>query len=168
MKEENLFTPDCIRTFSGLYMNVFEPTLEMICIEDIAHALSMQCRFGGHMQTFYSVAQHSCSCALNMPDEYKLQALLHDASEAYIIDIPSPIKKGLSNYKEIENRLMKLIAEKFGFVYPLEKPVKEIDRAMLKLEWYNLVITKSEQFECWSNQLAKSKFLSYYYEIIAK
>ena len=57
MNIENLYTPDCIRTYTGIYMNVFEPTLEMIHIEDIAHALSMQCRFGGHLYDFYSVVQ---------------------------------------------------------------------------------------------------------------
>ena len=53
---ENLHTADCIRTFTGLYMNVFEPTPEMICIEDIAHGLSNMPRFGGHLPEFYSVA----------------------------------------------------------------------------------------------------------------
>ena len=52
-REENLYTPNCIRTFTGIYVNVFEPTPEMICIEDIAHALSNQCRFSGHLPTFY-------------------------------------------------------------------------------------------------------------------
>ena len=47
--KENLYTKDCIRTFTGIYMNVFNPTSEMICIEDIAHSLSLQCRFAGHL-----------------------------------------------------------------------------------------------------------------------
>lgn len=118
-QEENLYTPDCIRTFTGIYVNVFEPTEEMICIEDIAHALSNQCRFGGHLPVFYSVAQHSIIMSDKMHESHKLAALLHDASEAYLLDIPRPIKKGLSNYKEIEDKLMTAIAAKFGFEYPL-------------------------------------------------
>lgn len=135
MAEENLFTPRCIRTHSGIYMNVFEPTLEMIDINDIAHALSHQCRFGGHLDTHYSVAQHSFHCAELVSEEHKLSALLHDASEAYLVDIPSPIKKELPNYKVLEDNLMKVIAEKFGFQFPLSKEVHEADVKMLHFEW---------------------------------
>lgn len=118
---ENLFTANCIRTFTGKYMNVFEPTEDMICIEDVAHALSNQCRFGGHLPKFYSVAQHSLMCCEMATPERKLEALLHDASEAYLLDVPKPIKQRLSNYKEIEDNLMRLIAKKFGFQYPLSE-----------------------------------------------
>lgn len=111
---ENLYTPDCIRTFTGIYMNVFEPTPEMICIEDIAHSLSMQCRFGGHLPEFYSVAEHSWHCSLMVANEHKLAALLHDASEAYLLDIPRPIKHRLNNYKKIEDNLMNIIAKNLG------------------------------------------------------
>lgn len=138
---ENLYTPNCIRTVSGIYMNVFEPTPEMICIEDIAHALSMQCRFGGHLPTFYSVAQHSLNCSYLIEDEkLKLPALLHDAGEAYLIDVPRPVKRGLTNYKEIEDRLMRVIADKFGFEYPLHPDVKEVDEQMLQTEWNHLML----------------------------
>lgn len=164
---ENLYTPNCIRTFTGIYMNVFEPTLEMICIEDIAHALSNQCRFGGHLPEFYSVAQHSLLCSQTVGDEYKLQALLHDASEAYLLDIPRPIKQGLGNYKEIEDKLMNLIAEKFGFKYPLEQPVKQIDEEMLQFEWEHLMLKKPliDNFVCWSAGYAKRRFLETYAEL---
>lgn len=140
-KVENLYTPNCIRTVSGIYMNVFDPTPEMICIEDIAHSLSMQCRFGGHLPRFYSVAQHSLYCSYLVDDEkLKLAALLHDASEAYLLDIPKPIKGGLSNYKEIEDNLMRLIADKFGFEYPLHPDIKRADEQMLEAEWYHLML----------------------------
>lgn len=135
MNKENLYTPDCIRTVSGQYINVFDPNPDTIIIEDIAHALSMQCRFGGHLPGFYSVAEHSYGCALRVPDEYKLAALMHDASEAYLLDIPRPIKNRLSNYKDIEERLMQMIAYKFGFAWPMPKEVKEMDEYMLKFEW---------------------------------
>ena len=141
MKTENLYTPDCIRTFTGIYMNVFEPTLEMICIEDIAHSLAQQPRFGGHLPKFYSVAQHSLKCSYLMDsDEERFEALMHDASEGYLLDIPSPIKKRLSQYKEIEHNLMLKIAEKFGFKYPLSENVKTMDNAMLNAEWHWLML----------------------------
>lgn len=143
MKKENLYTPDCIRTYSGIYMNVFEPTLEMICIEDIAHALSMQCRFGGHLPSFYSVAQHSLNCSYLIEEpELKLEALLHDASEAYLLDIPRPIKQRLHNYKDLERELMILIFEKFGLTYPIHEKVKAVDETMLQLEWDCLMLRK--------------------------
>lgn len=138
---ENLYTPDCIRTYRGKYINVFEPTPEMICIEDIAHSLSMQCRFAGHLPQFYSVAQHSILCCqLITEKEHKLAALLHDASEAYLLDIPKPIKNKLGNYKEVEDNLMSVIAKKFGFAYPLHDKVKEVDNYMLEWEWNSLMI----------------------------
>src|SRR5690606_28894528 len=115
MKTENLFTPNCIRTHSGNYIDVLNPNPDLIDINDIAHSLSMQCRFGGHTKVFYSVAQHSVECAKRVSPEFQLAALLHDASEAFLLDIPSPIKHRLTNYKEIENTLMQVIAKKFSF-----------------------------------------------------
>jgi hypothetical protein len=137
---ENLYTPDCIRTYTGIYMNVFEPTLDMICIEDIAHSLSMQCRFAGHLNYFYSIAQHSIMVARYVSKENKLAALLHDASEAYLLDIPRPIKVRMPEYKAIEDNLMKKIAEKFDFEYPLCLEIKEADDRELKYEWETLML----------------------------
>lgn len=161
--KENLYEVDCIRTFTGIYMNVFEPTLEMICIEDIAHALSMQCRFGGHLPRFYSVAQHSFYCADSVSFKYYLQALMHDASEAYLMDIPRPIKGRLTNYKEIENKLMLLIAEKFGFEYPLSETVKWADERMLEWEWRHIMLSENiTEPDCWHPREAEIKFLQAY------
>lgn len=141
---EDLFKKDCIRTFTGLYVNVFEPTEDMICIEDIAHALSNQCRFGGHLPYYYSVADHCLNCSYFIEDPgKKLEMLLHDASEAYLLDIPSPIKKRLRDYKKIEYNLMRVIAEKFGFQYPLSPEVKKVDELLLQLEWDVLMLRKN-------------------------
>ncbi|MEP2668937.1 MAG: hypothetical protein ABJH04_08075 [Cyclobacteriaceae bacterium] len=158
---ENLFTTDCIRTYSGLYVNVFEPTIDMISIEDIAHALSHQCRFGGHLPKFYSVAQHSCHCESLIEDEYKLDALMHDASEAYLLDMPRPIKLRMNDYKEIENGVMRLIAEKFQFEFPLNSRVKEVDDQVLKIEWDELMISDGGEntFKAHSPEHAKWLFL---------
>jgi hypothetical protein len=155
MKEENLYTPDCIRTFTGIYVNVFEPTPEMICIEDIAHALSHQCRFGGHLPKFYSVAQHSTMVCM---EHQTLQALMHDAAEAYLLDIPSPIKKRLAGYHEIEEGLLKVIGEKFGFDHVLTEEVKAADKMLLEFEWDNIMLEK-DRIWCWSPEIAKDRFL---------
>jgi hypothetical protein len=122
---ENLYTPHCIRTFTGIYINVFEPTPDMIDINDIAHALARISRFGGHLpiDELYSVAQHSVYCSHLVSKERKLEALLHDGAEAYIGDLGSPIKKRLPDYKMLEDGLMKVIAKKFGFQYPISEEV---------------------------------------------
>lgn len=166
---ENLYTPNCIRTFTGIYMNVFEPTPEMICIKDIAHALSQQPRFGGHLPKFYSVAQHSINCSyLANTAHDKLTALLHDASEAYLLDIPRPIKNNLTNYKEIEHKLMLVIANLFKFEYPLPETVKKIDEQMLNAEWHYLIFNnKAWRFNILDENKIEEIFLNLFYKINA-
>lgn len=139
---ENLYHPDSIRTFTGKYVNPLNPDPDTICIEDIAHALSQICRFGGHLPYFYSVADHSLAVSYCLPDEHALAGLLHDASEAYLCDIPSPVKKQIPGYAEAEDRLMKVIAEKFGFPWPVPEVVKQVDRSALEEEWHGLMINK--------------------------
>jgi len=156
---------DFIRTFTGKLMNVFNPEPEMICIEDIAHALSLQCRFSGHISGFYSVAQHSVLVAKLVPEPLKLQALLHDASEAYLVDIPRPIKKGLNNYNLLEHKLMLAIAAKFRFKYPLDIPVVTMDDEMLQFEWNHLVLGQpihGQTFHSWAPKEAETYFLEYF------
>lgn len=140
--EENLYTPDCIRTVTGKYVNVFDPKPDMFCIEDIAHALAMQPRFGGHLPYHYSVAQHSATCAAIADDEHKFAALMHDASEAYLLDIPRPIKQRLANYKEIEHGVMVVLSQVFKFQYPLSDEVKAVDEEMLQYEWNGMMLGK--------------------------
>src|SRR6267378_1608096 len=81
-----------IVTYSGLQFYHLAPTPEMVCIEDIAHALSQTCRWTGHTKFHYSVAQHSIYCSFLVPAEHALAALLHDASEAYLGDMNRPLK----------------------------------------------------------------------------
>lgn len=136
--------PGMLRTFTGNVINVFDPKPEDICIEDIAHALSNICRFNGHSKKFYSVAEHSIRCADEIESRNnRLAALMHDASEAYLCDIPAPIKRSLPQYHEWENKMMEVIAAKFGFQYPLCIEVKAIDTAMLLREWDELIVPES-------------------------
>ena len=161
-QEENLYTPNCIRTVSGLYMNVFEPMADMICIEDIAHALSLQCRFAGHLPEFYSVASHSINCSLLVLEpKLRLAALMHDASEAYLVDIPRPIKPHLTNYMQTEDVLMRVIADKYGFQYPFHPAIKECDEAMLISEWEGLMLRDADfGFEIKSPEETRDEFIA--------
>ena len=166
---ENLYTPNCIRTYSDIYINPFNPLPEKINIEDIAHSLSMQCRFAGHLPKFYSVAQHSVQCSFMVAPKFKLQALLHDASEAYLLDIPSPVKNLIPFYKQAENKLMDMIADKFGFTYPLQEPVEAADKQMLQFEWDYIMLRKPLFDNTWDIQwpqnYAKTRFLAEYYKL---
>src|SRR4051812_44303587 len=102
-----------IQTYSGKQFFPMRPIGGDIDIEDIAHALSNQCRFSGHCQRFYSVAEHSLRVAELVTPQHKLWALLHDASEAYLVDLPTPIKRTLEEYRNAENRVMKAICRAF-------------------------------------------------------
>lgn len=154
---------NCIRTNSGLFINIFDTKWEMICVEDIAHAESRQPRFGGHLNRHYSVAQHSVMCARKAKTlEEKRQALFHDATEAYMCDIPSPIKAKLLQYKRIEKKLLKVIFNKFGIKYPYNASIKIIDNEMLDLEYEKVAINDDLTFKCWSPDKAKREFLKMY------
>jgi uncharacterized protein len=136
-----------IRTYKRKWVNVFEPTSEMFDIEDIAHALSYQCRFGGHLKKYYSVANHSIYCSVrarekNLSKRLQLTALMHDCSEAYLVDIPRPIKKLFTQYKEIENSLMTTLSQIYDFDWPLPQEIHDIDNEALQAEWNYLMIEK--------------------------
>ena len=157
---------DCIRTNSGIYMNVFEPKASMININDIAHALSFMPRFGGHLNRFYSVAQHSLLCVnLATTLEEKKTMLMHDASEAYMLDIPTPIKNKLPEYKKYEATLMKLISFKFGFDFPMNETLMVVDAEALTIEWENMVVTDNKDFICLTPEEAKKQFLDKFKEL---
>ena len=111
---------DYIETFTGVAFRPLDPNPADICIEDIAHALAHQCRFSGHTRRFYSVAEHSVRVAElleaqgHTPDVL-LWGLLHDASEAYLVDIPTPLKQSpmFDAYRLAEFVLNRAIAERF-------------------------------------------------------
>lgn len=103
-----------ITTYTGRTFNLLEPDPDEICIEDIAHALSNLCRFTGHVRRFYSVAQHSHIVSRLVPSDIAFMALMHDASEAYIADISTPLKHQLHDYKQIETRIELAIQVKFN------------------------------------------------------
>lgn len=160
---ENLYAGRLIRTYSGHYFDVFDPNPDHIEIEDIAHSLSLLCRFAGHIKSFYSVAEHSLWVAHKVAPQNALSALLHDASEAYLIDLPKPIKNEIPQYLEIEDKVMKVIAKKLGFQYPFPEDVKFADKAALEYEWENKVLKDSHI--SLTSQEAKESFLNLYYKL---
>lgn len=121
-----------IQVYSGGRFWPLDPRPEEITLDDIAHALSHQCRFSGHTEFHYSVAQHSVLVS-DYCDE-PLAGLMHDSSEAFLVDIPRPIKPAIPQYLEIEAKIMAIIGKKFGFLVPVSDNVIAIDNAMLWLE----------------------------------
>ncbi len=132
---------DWIQTFTGKQFWPLEPRPEDVCIEDIAHALSMLCRYGGHCEHFYSVAQHSVLVSYACDPADALYGLLHDASEAYLIDLPRPIKRsvGMEAYGFAEVKLLKVILNRFGLYLPEPPSVKRADNALLRTEQRDLM-----------------------------
>jgi hypothetical protein len=158
-----------IKTFTGKRFDVLNPDPDQICIEDIAHALSNQCRYGGHSRKFYSVAEHSIYVAMMCSWYNKLAGLLHDASEAYLVDIPRPIKHNpyLAGYRELEAKVQDAISLKFNAIGTPD--IKRFDNEVLRYEIYQLMNDPEDYglenphteivLPCWSPTEAKEKFL---------
>lgn len=129
-----------IQVYTGRKFYPLAPRAEDVDIEDIAHALSLMCRYAGHIKRFYSVAQH-CIEVSNLCDPADaLWGLLHDASEAYLVDIPRPIKraKGFKFYRVAEKQLQAVICERYGLAPKEPTSVKIADRTALAIECDNL------------------------------
>lgn len=138
-----------IETYSGKRIYFMNPEPEMFEIEDIAHALSQNCRWTGHCKEFFSVAEHSIWVSRLVPAEMKLAALMHDASEAYLTDVAAPIKPYLTSYYDIEAKIMKALSIKFGFQYPLPSEVKRADTILLSEEAYQLTSKEGKEWAMW-------------------
>ena len=133
---------DWIQTYSGIQFWPLDPRPEEVWLKDIAHALSNQCRFAGHCLSFYSVAQHAILVSRSVPKEYAIWGLLHDAAEAYLVDLPRPIKNHSTlgnHYRRAEEYLMRTICTRFGL--PVEEPwsVRIADNRVLMTEKRDLL-----------------------------
>jgi uncharacterized protein len=153
-----------IQTYTGLKFYPLNPRSKDVRIEDIAHALSLKCRFGGHCRIFYSIAQHSMLVANHVPIEYELVALLHDASEAYLPDVARPIKSemgttGISGsiFTSLELKVWQAIcqnldiksgATEMSYEILLPDCVKEADDRALMTEARDLMEWPPEKWDC--------------------
>lgn len=161
---------DWMQTYTGKQFWPLDPRPEEVNIEDIAHALSHQCRYGGHCLRFYSVAEHSVHLARAVPYYAKAWALMHDAAEAYLVDVPRPIKGSLPEYKAIEARLLEVIAKRFGLTGEVPEMVSTYDNRIL-LDEQKALMSKPPapwnvpgkplgiSIDAWGPDAAKQQFL---------
>lgn len=135
------FDEHWISTYTGKKFHYLNPQLEEIDILDIAHALALTCRFGGHCRVYYSVADHSVNVARLCKPGNRLAALLHDAHEAYVPDIPSPIKMDLPMVRDLNMNIQEAIHTKFGGFKADWEEIQHMDKVMLATEARDLMLT---------------------------
>jgi hypothetical protein len=124
-------TKSSITTLSGKFFDILKPEEYEFDIEEIATALSNLCRYTGHVNRFYSVAEHSVLVSRIVPERLALAGLLHDASEAYLGDVSSPLKALLPEYKTIERRVQAAIARAYNLGESFDHPaIHEADKRM--------------------------------------
>ena len=169
-------------TYTGVDFDFRNPTADQVDISDIGHSLSMQCRFNGHCSDFYSVAEHSCLVArilesMKQPKVVVFEGLLHDAAEAYLTDIPSPIKEVLINYPVYEREVDRTIRKKYGLPETMTPIVKTADCIALATEKRDIIpadhdwglIQEPADFsiDCLSPKEAKIIFLNMFDKLIS-
>ena len=155
------FQPNEVETTVGRAVNVVDPDPAEIDLLDIAQSLSRLCRFNGHTRLFFSVAEHSVEAAKLMEFVYPgkrdafLWGLLHDAPEAFISDIPRPVKRLFEGVKTMEERLMGAVAIAYGLSYPCPWAVdlKRCDVKVLLWEAEAFLPSKGEGYQCEAEDL---------------
>jgi len=166
-----------IQTYTAKQFFPLDARLDDIEIDDIAHGLSLQCRFNGHCRCFYSVAEHSVRVSHAVPTGHERWGLLHDAGEAYLSDLPRPIKQELPAFSEFEDRLLQIIAQRYSLPWPIPPEVLEADNRLLVTEARDLmgpppaswgmedVVPLAETIEPWSAAEAEQRFLARFREL---
>ena len=164
---------DWMQTFTGRTFYPMAPQVGDVDPVDIAHALGLICRYGGHVNRFYSVAEHCVLMSYAVAPENALWALLHDATEAYVGDMVRPLKNMMPAYREAEDRLMVVICDRFGIGYSCPAEVKAADTRILLDEraalmapapqsWRSLegVPPLGVHVEGWSPAVAEERYLA--------
>lgn len=169
-----------ITTFTGIDFNPLKFTEDDFDIVDIAHSLSMNCRWAGHSSSFYSVAQHAVYVSRFM-EKHKMLGLLHDGSEGYGADMPSPIKAILPDFRKLEDKIQAKIYSKFLGAQPTKEEhdyLKIYDKLLLDFEgttfikhWADPIDTSiiyqvDEFFHPWHPDEAKEQFLKEFRKLV--
>lgn len=171
-----------IQTRKGTRFDLLEPDPDALDIEEIAHSLSLLCRFTGHTRRFMSVAQHSVIVSELTPPEHAFDGLMHDATEAYVGDVSRPLKRLLPDYKQIEAGIASAISQRFSVSDPLPEAVKVADNISLLWERRDLMATPPESWseetvlamvpvqtlEPWPSEYAAAVFLRKFRELGGK
>jgi len=166
-----------IETYTGRAVQPLNLRPDLISIADIAHALSNKCRYTGHAKEFYSVAEHSVIMAryAKAPNLARW-CLMHDAVEAYLPDVPRPLKPHLKGWYEIEEAASRAVAARFKLMWPMPGIVKELDTRILVTEARQLLISGGRKWEIdaeplevalhyWTPRHAKAAFMETYREL---
>lgn len=167
-----------IQTYMGRRFYPLDPRPQDVAIEDIAHALSMKCRYTGHTARFYSVAEHCERASYLVPPQYALAALLHDASEAYLPDLAAPVKRSFfinrgtsfESFSRLEQRVLDAVFEGLGlsgFQRDLaeSEEVKRADLQMLAWEVRDVMgptagdwgLTEEPPYDVWTELVPESQ-----------
>lgn len=125
---------DWMHLYSGRRFYPMDPQPNDIHAMDIAHSLSLLCRYGGHVDKFYSVAEHCVLMSRYVKPEHALAALLHDATEAYVVDVPRPLKRYLTAYRDIEDVVWRVIATHYNVDITLPQEVVDADNRIILTE----------------------------------
>lgn len=143
---------DWFLTSTGVQFYPLDPRPEEVNIIDIAHALSNICRFGGHCDPFYSVAQHSVHVSLLVPRPLALVGLMHDAREAYVGDMVRPLKYNIPQFMEAEEVVAGAVATKFDLPLIMPPEVKRADNIALMTEKRDVVILTGADWDKWTTE----------------
>ena len=171
-------TKSSISIVGGGFFDLLDPERSDYEIEQIGHALSNLCRYTGHVTKFYSVAEHSVLVSQIITPKYALEGLLHDASEAFVGDVSSPLKKLLPEYQKIEDRIQKDISRRFFLQYPFPEDVHKADKqlywserkviapAVDKLWHKEFRASRKIEPQGWAPKVAYKRFISRYNELM--
>lgn len=170
---------DFITTFSGLKFDFNDPKPDQVSLTDIIYALSFTNRWGGHARPAISVAQHSVMVAerlgkVGASPMVQLQGLFHDAAEAYLGDIPTPIKAFMPQYQAMEILVEAAIFQAFGIDYPMDPHVHLIDVELRNWEYRDnmngealpLPVGNPPTFPNWTPVEAQERFISLYCDLV--
>jgi uncharacterized protein len=174
-----------LQTYSGQRVSVAEPSPDNISIQDIATAISKQCRFNGHCSEFYSVAEH-CVRGSKLAEKHfgkkvAKEFLMHDATEAYLGDLIKPVKVTMPFFQQVEEVFWKAIAKKFGLLVEQSEECHYLDKIMVTWEKRDLLpfsehwprlpdieVFNLERLNPWNWRKAETRYLQRFTELFGE